>query len=258
MAAETRDSLTRALDMMTKMGEPPQSQMDKEEKRRVLTEKLPQAKIDLVDEAREKFIGIWEEKVVPARGDQARKMLKYLDGRHCDFFIAPASARSHGAHYGGLVLHSLNVYYCMLDVLDSEIYRQIGLDPSDDTVAIVTLLHDICKVNFYAIESRNRKNKDGQWESYPFITYNDSFPYGHGEKSAYMISRFMDLSAEETMAIRYHMGFSDCVDENSRRHYTQAAQKYPLCVATSEADTRAAILLEGFGVNQRLEAERQG
>ena len=67
-----------------------------------------------------------------------------------------------------------------------------------------------------------------------------------------MISRFMDLSPEETMAIRFHMGFSECSDDNARRHYTQAARKYPLCLAVNEADTRAALLLEGFAVNKRL------
>lgn len=252
MGDTTSDFLTHALDAMAQMGTAPQPQMDKEEKRRLLTEKMPHEKIALVEDARQRFIDIWNEKVVPVRGEQAEKMLRYLDGKHCDFFIAPGSARGHSGHYGGLVMHSLNVYYCLIDVLASDIYRQVGLDPSDDTVAIVALLHDLCKANFYAIEVRNRKNKDGQWEPYPFITYNDSFPYGHGEKSAYMVSRFMDLSAEETMAIRYHMGFSDCSDENTRRHYTQAASKYPLCVAVNEADTRAAILLETFGVNQRL------
>jgi hypothetical protein len=252
MTENTGRLLEQALDTMTQLGTAPSPQMDKEEKKRLLTEGLSPEKIAIVDGARERFIEIWENKVVPARGEQATKMMRYLDGKNCDFFITPASARSHGSHYGGLVLHSLNVYYCLLDVLSSEIYKRIGLTPSDDTIAIVSLLHDLCKANFYAIEVRNRKNKAGQWEPYPFITYNDSFPYGHGEKSAYMISKFMDLSAEETMAIRYHMGFSDCADENARRHYTQAAHKYPLCVAMSEADTRAAILLEGFGVNQRL------
>lgn len=245
------DRLDSCMDVLSQMGDSPQTPLDKEEKKRLLTEKMPQSQLDIVDNARRQFIEIWKEKVIPARGEQAEKLLAYLDGKHCDFFITPASARSHGNHYGGLVMHSLDVYYCLIDVLSSEIYKRLGISPSEDTIAIVSLLHDICKVNFYSIESRNRKNKSGQWETYPFITYNDSFPYGHGEKSVYMISRFMDLSPEETMAIRYHMGFSNCSDEVSRRWYTDAARKYPLCVATNEADTRAALLLEGFGVDRR-------
>lgn len=252
MSETINSNFERCIDAFTHMGDAPQPQLDKEEKKRLLTDKMPQSKLDLVESARRQFIDIWNEKVIPARGEQAEKLLKYLDGKHCDFFIAPASAHSHGSHYGGLVMHSLDVYYCLIDVLSADIYKHIGLVPSDDTIAIVALLHDLCKVNFYSIESRNRKNKAGQWEPYPFITYNDSFPYGHGEKSAYMISRFMDLSPEETMAIRFHMGFSECSDDNARRHYTQAARKYPLCLAVNEADTRAALLLEGFAVNKRL------
>jgi len=244
------DALQMAIETTASMSDSQPEQMSKHEKQAMLTAKMPQEKIDIVNKARKEFISIWNEKVVTARGEQAENLLKYLDGKHCDFFIAPASARSHGAHYGGLVMHSLNVYHCLQDVLTAGIYDSIGLHPSEDTVAVIALLHDICKVNFYSVESRNRKRKDGTWEAYPFISYNDSFPYGHGEKSVYMISRFMELSPEETMAIRHHMGFSDCVDDNERRLYSQAAQKYPLCVAMSEADTRAALLLEGFGTNQ--------
>lgn len=251
------EQLGRCIEAMAQMGEAPQPQMSKEDKKRMLVNGLPQSQIDIVEEARRQFIEIWQDKVVPTRGEQAEKLMKYLDGRHCDFFIAPASAHSHGSHYGGLVLHSLNVYHCLKDVLSAGIYQHLGVSPAEDTIAIVALLHDLCKVNFYSIESRNRKNKDGKWEAYPFITYNDSFPYGHGEKSAYMVSRFMDLSPEETMAIRYHMGFSDRSDDMSRRYYTQAAQKYPLCLAVNEADTRAALLLEGFGVNKRLSETQQ-
>lgn len=250
MSDVTGDALQRAIEVMASMADNEPEQMSKDEKREMLIAKMPQEKIDVVSRAREEFISIWNDKVVPARGPKAESLLKYLDGRHCDFFIAPASARSHGSHYGGLVMHSLNVYRCLLDVLDSQIYKTIGLCPSEDSVAIVALLHDICKANFYSIESRNRKRKDGTWEAYPFISYNDSFPYGHGEKSVYMIARFMELSPEETMAIRYHMGFSSCVDDNERRLYTQAAQRYPLCVAVNEADTRAALLLEGFGTSR--------
>lgn len=264
MSDMLQDILVKSVEGVVTMADAqPTQQMAKEEKRRMLTERMPQEQIDIAEAAREEFISVWNEKVVPVRGEQAERLLSYLDGKSCDFFIAPASARNHGAHFGGLVMHSLNVYRCLQDVLDSRIYKAIGLEPSEDTVAIVALLHDLCKANFYSYERRNRKNATGQWESYPYITYNDSFPYGHGEKSVYMVSQFMRLSAEEAMAIRHHMGFSDCTDKQEKGVFSQAARKYPLCVAMSEADTRATLVLEGFWANQLhskqvQDAEQQG
>lgn len=258
MSDALNEAFASSVSRMLAMTDAPAPPMSKDDKRRMLTEKMPPERVALAEAAREEFISVWQEKVIPARGEQATKLLHYLDSESCDFFVTPASARGHGAHFGGLVMHSLNVYNCLVDVLSSQIYRIVGLEPSEDTIAVVALLHDLCKVNFYSVESRNRKRPDGQWEAYPFISYNDSFPYGHGEKSVYMASRFIDLSAEETMAIRYHMGFSDCADANQRRHFSDSARKYPLCVALNEADTRAAILLEGYAVDQMHKGQAQG
>ena len=59
-----------------------------------------------------------------------------------------------------------------------------NMDFSEETIAIVALLHDVCKIDFYDIEMRNRKNEEtGQWEKVPFYTIKDNLPYGHGEKS---------------------------------------------------------------------------
>ena len=117
-----------------------------------------------------------------------------------------------------------------------------GLHYSEESVAIVSLLHDICKINTYVVSLRNVKNdKTGQWEKVPYYDYNDTLPYGHGEKSVYIVSGFMRLTREEAMAIRWHMGFSG--EENVKLIGT-ALRMYPLALALSIADAEASSFIE--------------
>lgn len=136
------------------------------------------------------------------------KLLDYLINKS-DFFTAPASTRFHGAYDGGLAQHSLNVYNCFKAYLERDRVRELyNLNASDETIAVCALLHDICKVNVYTRGTRNVKNEEtGQWEKVPTFFFDDGLPYGHGEKSVYMITGFMRLTREEAFAIRYHMGF---------------------------------------------------
>lgn len=185
------------------------------------------------------FIKIYKENITR---DGADKLLEFLE--KSDFFTAPASTRYHGAYEGGLLRHSLNVYECLVEYLARErVKEKYELNVSGETAAIVALLHDICKVNFYSISMRNSKNEQtGQWEKVPFYTINDTLPYGHGEKSVYMISGFMRLTREEAMAIRWHMGFSGIEDKNT---IGKALEMYPLAFALSVADMEASYFLEG-------------
>lgn len=188
---------------------------------------------------KEKFLQIYNENI---KREGADKLLEFLE--KSDFFTAPASTRFHGAYEGGLLRHSLNVYECLTAYLERERVReQYKLNVSGETAAVVALLHDLCKVNFYNISYRNAKNeKTGQWEKQPYYTINDTLPYGHGEKSVYMISGFMRLSREEAMAIRWHMGFSGIEDKNT---IGAALEKYPLAFALSVADMEASFFIEG-------------
>lgn len=188
---------------------------------------------------KEEFIGIYKEKITR---DGADKLLEFLE--KSDFFTAPASTRYHGAYEGGLLRHSLNVYECLTEYLARErVQSKYGLNASEESAAIVALLHDVCKVNFYAVSTRNAKNdQTGQWEKVPYYTINDTLPYGHGEKSVYMISGFMRLTREEAMAIRWHMGFSGIEDKNT---IGRALEMYPLAFALSVADMEASYFLEG-------------
>lgn len=189
---------------------------------------------------KERFLEIYRSKITR---DGADKLLDFLEHKS-DFFTAPASTRYHGAYEGGLLRHSLNVYDCLVQYLDRERVKDTyKLRVSDETAAVVSLLHDVCKVNFYTVSYRNSKNEQtGQWEKVPYYTINDTLPYGHGEKSVYMISGFIRLSREEAMAIRWHMGFSGNEDKNT---IGSAMEKFPLAFALSVADMEASYFLEG-------------
>lgn len=189
---------------------------------------------------REEFISIFTENI---KREGADKLLDFLDNKS-DFFTAPASTRYHNAFEGGLLRHSLNVYKCLVAYLErGRVKDMYKLEASAETAAIVALLHDLCKVNIYRVSYRNSKNdKTGQWEKVPYYEIHDNLPYGHGEKSVYMISGFMRLTREEAMAIRWHMGFSGTEDKNT---IGRALEKYPLAFALSVADMEASYFLEG-------------
>ena len=190
--------------------------------------------------AKDEFIQIYQQNISRPGAD---KLLNYLCSETCDFFTAPSSTRFHGSYEGGLVEHSINVYHCLKDYLERErVKQQYNINCSDETIAVVSLLHDLCKINFYSVDFRNAKNADGVWEKVPYYTINDTHPYGHGEKSVYIISGFMRLSREEAFAIRYHMGFSGIEDKNS---IGKAFEMFPLAFAVSVADMEATYFLEG-------------
>lgn len=188
---------------------------------------------------KEEFLELFRENIT-REGSAA--LLDYLENKS-DFFTAPASAKFHGSYAGGLCEHSINVYDCLKDYLARPRVEELyGLEYSPETVAVVALLHDLCKIGCYKPGTRNVKNEQtGQWEKVPTFFYEDPLPYGHGEKSVYIISGFMRLSREEAMAIRWHMGFSG---EEDKRLVGQALEQYPLAFALSVADMEATYFLE--------------
>ena len=193
--------------------------------------------------AKEEFISIYTQNI---KREGADLLLDYLTNK-CDFFTAPSSTRFHGSYEGGLVQHSVNGYHCLKDYLERQRVKDIyGMNYSEETIAIVSLLHDLCKINFYTVDYRNAKNAEGVWEKVPYYTINDTMPYGHGEKSVYIISGYFygksRLTREEAFAIRYHMGFSGNEDKNS---IGKALEMYPLAFALSVADMEASYFLEG-------------
>ena len=190
----------------------------------------------LMSEYKERFVAEYTQYIKRAG---AAELLEWMDKR-TDFFYAPASTRFHGAHAEGLVMHSLNVYDLMRERND----RDQSEDP--ESIAIVSLLHDLCKANFYKESTRNVKNeRTGQWEKVPYYSIEDRFPYGHGEKSVYLIERFMRLKPAEAMAIRWHMGG---FDDNARVggfNVANAFTMYPIAVKLHLSDLEATYLVEG-------------
>lgn len=189
---------------------------------------------------KERFIQVFGENI---RREGADKLLAYLSSSGSDFFTAPASTRFHGAYEGGLCEHSLNVYDCLRDYLDRPRVKELyQLSCSDETCALISLMHDICKVNVYKQTFRNVKNENGVWEKVPSYDFDDALPYGHGEKSVYILSGFMRLTREEAFAIRFHMGFGGAEEV---RLVSNAFEKYPLAYALHVADMEASLFIEG-------------
>ncbi len=185
-------------------------------------------------EYKEEFIRIYSEKI--SRHGSA-ELLEWI--KRTDFFTAPASTKFHCACEHGLVMHSLSVYNTLMERFFDE------SEDNPESFAICALLHDLCKAQFYKISTRNVKNEEtGQWEKKPFYSVDDAFPYGHGEKSVYMIERFMRLKPAEAMAIRWHMGgFDDSVKGGSFA-LSLAFEKYPLAVKLHLADLESTYLRE--------------
>ncbi len=190
--------------------------------------------------SKEEFIEIYQEHI---HREGADRLLEYLCSSASDFFVAPASTRFHGSYAGGLVEHSINVYDCLRDYMERPRVNELyGLTASDETIAVVSLLHDLCKINCYHEGTRNVKDKDGKWKAVSVYEYDDPMPYGHGEKSVYIITGFMRLTREEAFAIRYHMGFSE---DESKRNVGKSFELYPLGFALHTADMEATYFLEG-------------
>jgi hypothetical protein len=188
---------------------------------------------------KQEFIELYR-KFIKREGSE--DLLDFLMSSKSDFFEAPCSTRYHLSREGGLVEHSINVYECLKAYLERPRVKELyGLVASDESIAIVALLHDLCKVNVYKKSFRNVKDENGKWNQVPTFEFQDDLPYGHGEKSVYIISGFMKLSREEAFAIRYHMGFSDT--ENIR-NVGEAFARFPLAFALSTADMEATYFIE--------------
>lgn len=188
------------------------------------------------NELKSRFIGICATINRPGMED----LMAWLD--KSDFYTAPASTRFHGNYAGGLLEHSLNVY----DKLTEFVARYPELDIPPETVAITALFHDLTKVNYYVVSSRNVKDDvTGTWRKEPFYKTDDRLPLGHGEKSAIILQSFIKLTRDEIFAIRWHMGGFDCAVKGGDYGMSGAFEMCPLAVMTHLADMEATYLVEG-------------
>lgn len=192
----------------------------------------------MIEENKEIFCNIFRENV---HREGADKLLDWLLGT--DFFTAPASTKFHSAYEGGLCEHSLNVYNQLLNLVKVEFGENWQDTISLESVTITALMHDVCKADIYKVDTKNVKI-DGEWVQQPFYTVNDTLPYGHGEKSVYIINGFMRLTREEAMAINWHMGAFDLRVKAGSYSISDAFYMYKICPLLHAADLLATYLDE--------------
>ena len=174
--------------------------------------------------------------------DGIEDLMQWLEGT--DFFTAPASTRFHGSYEGGLVEHSLAVYKRMVQFAsyyDQEAYGAEKVHTwSEETLAIVALFHDFCKIGTYKIELRWRKDAQQRWEQYPTYKKEEDFNFGgHGSKSLYLIQNFLRLEPQEAVTINCHMGqFDSTVYSNP----SPAFEQFPLAWLLHIADEAATYI----------------
>lgn len=188
-----------------------------------------------MDDNKTRFLQIYRENVTRTGSGT---VLDYLC--KSDFFTAPASTRFHGAHEGGLLEHSLIVYDCLVSLLEA---NDLKKEYTADTIAVVALLHDICKVNFYRKSTRNQKI-DGKWETVDCFEIDEKFPCGHGEKSVIILQTMMRLSSEEILAIRAHMGGFDTSVKGGDYFIGKIFERSKLALLLHLADMEATYLKE--------------
>lgn len=191
-----------------------------------------------LEQNQERFIEIFNKYITR---DGADNLLDWLI--NSDFFTAPASSKFHSAYEGGLCEHSLKVFDRYVRLLTMEYGQDFSNAISMESVAIIALLHDVCKVDFYKTDYRNVK-VDGQWIQVPYYTVEDKLPYGHGEKSVYIVGSFIKLTREEAMAINWHGGGFDERVRGGSYAMAEAYYKFPNAMIFHTADMMATYLDE--------------
>ena len=188
--------------------------------------------------SREDFLEIFNRNITRQGAEELKNYLL-----SSDFFTAPASSRFHSAFEGGLCDHSVRTYFRLLKNVKMEYGDSYQSVVSDETIAICALLHDLCKIDFYKVDYRNVK-ENGEWLKKPYYAKDELMPYGHGEKSVYIINGFIKLSREEAMAINWHMGGFDYRTKGGDQSISDAYCKYPLAILLHVSDLEATYIDE--------------
>lgn len=160
------------------------------------------------------------------------KLITFL--KQSDYFTAPASSSNgfHGCYHGGLAFHSLSVY----ELFCAKVTR-FGLNVKPDEIAIASLMHDACKIGVYHEEG---VLKSGDHEGDPKWIKSDTFPLGHGEKSVYIVQKFIELTETEALLIRWHMGVYDEAWKEFGTFETKVKRICPAITAFHHADNEAS------------------
>lgn len=198
---------------------------------------------------KEKFVAYCREFI--SGRDGLERLLTYMD--ESGFYTAPSSTNFHLNVEGGLCKHSLNVFEAARSIYEHliEPKREAGEASFSqpipmESVAIATLFHDLCKMQMYHKTEKWKKDEAGRWVSYPGYEVKDDFPFGHGEKSCFIIERFMRLKKNELLAIRWHMCMFDVSEQGSAGRFSlrAAMEAEPLVTLVQTADLLSANCLE--------------
>lgn len=159
------------------------------------------------------------------------KLIEFLEA--AGYYDAPAARSHHGACWGGLFNHSLQVGYELVNLTN-----KLGLEwQRHESPMIVGLLHDVCKLDDYTCLPF------GEEPDKPGIEWNKDALYpGHGDKSLIMLMGYIDLTEEEKACIRYHMG--SFTDKKEWEYYSRAVKIFPNILYTHMADMIASQIKE--------------
>ena len=117
-----------------------------------------------IDAQKQEFLEICRTAI---KRDGIEDLLNWLS--KADFFTAPASTKYHGAYRGGLCQHAIDVYQYA-----KKLAFLLPEPPSEESLAVTALFHDLCKVNFYKVEKRNQKI-NGEWQEVPVFIVEEKY-----------------------------------------------------------------------------------
>ncbi len=192
---------------------------------------------NMIEQNKQMFINLVKENV---HREGVDSLLDWLN--KTNFFHDPASTKFHSNYEGGLCQHSLNVYARLIKLLQNEYGDSWQEKCSMESAVLIGLFHDICKVDTYVVSMRNVK-ENGTWVQKPYYASQDNLPFGHGEKSVYILNSFVKLTREEAMCINWHMGEYD-LRAKAGQSLSNIYYKYPLAFLTHIADNMATYLDE--------------
>ena len=131
---------------------------------------------------------------------------------------------------------------------------------SRESVTLVSLLHDVCKMGKYMEGTKNQKNPEtGKWEVVDCFLYNpNAESMGHGSGSIYMVTDYIKLTTIEKQAIHFHMGAFDLSQYNSLDDLGTTFSKNTLAFALHIADMTATYIDENdnFKSIEQMEFEK--
>lgn len=173
--------------------------------------------------------------------------IEYLVGT--DFFQSPASVKFHDSNIGGLYDHCKRMYLSL-----KTMNQMLNDKYSDETLFYMAFGHDICKINTYKQKEFWHKDEKNNWKSEMGWEVKDDFPLGHGQKSLFILSKYVELTDEESLAIRWHMGGFEAgimIPSGLKMSFDAANMKSRLVRMVMSADNMAIVISQDVEQNTK-------